>query len=136
MCRRAGEKGALWITDLSATTASLNDDQFFPGYTYLTLKRHATELYHLTAAERRQMIEELSRVAQALDVVFRPVKMNYELLGNQVPHIHWHVVPRLTEDPNPRGPVWSLPHEPRRLSAEATRERVAAIRSALVQLPG
>ena len=68
--------------------------------------RHATELYHLTAAERRQMIEELS------------------------------VVPRLAEDPNPRWPVWSLPHEPRRLSAEATRERVAAIRSALAQLSG
>lgn len=47
--------------------------------------RHATELYHLSAAERQQMIEELSSVAQALNVVFRPVKMNYELLGNQVP---------------------------------------------------
>lgn len=98
--------------------------------------RHATELYHLSAAERQRMIEELSSVAQALNVVFRPVKMNYELLGNQVPHIHWHVVPRLAEDPNPRWPVWSLPHEPRRLSAEATRERVTAIRSALAQLPG
>jgi len=63
------------------------------------------------------MIEELSRVAQALEAVFRPVKMNYELLGNQVPHIHWHVVPRLADDANPRWPVWTIPHEPRRLSA-------------------
>lgn len=136
MCRRTEEKGILWITDLSATAAYLNDDQFFPGYTYLILKRHATELYHLTPAERRQMIEELSRVAQAIEAVFRPVKMNYELLGNRAPHIHWHVVPRLTDDPNPRWPVWTVPHEPRRLSGEAIRERVTAIRSALVQFPG
>lgn len=136
MCRRVGEKGPLWIADLGTTTAYLNEDQFFSGYTYLILKRHATELYHLTASERLQMIEELSRVAQALDAVFRPVKMNYELLGNQVPHIHWHVVPRLADDPNPRWPVWTLPHEPRRLSAEAARERVTAVRAALVQLAG
>ena len=136
MCRRVAEKGSLWITDLGATAAYLNDDQFFPGYSYLILRRHATELYQLTAAERRQMIEELSHVAEVLDAVFRPVKMNYELLGNQVPHIHWHVIPRLVDDPNPRWPVWSVPHEPRRLSAEATHERVTAIRSALVQLPG
>lgn len=136
MCRRVGEKGPLWIADMGTTAAYLKEDQFFSGYTYLILKRHVTELYRLTASERLQMIEELSRVAQALDAVFRPVKMNYELLGNQVPHIHWHVVPRLADDPNPRWPVWTLPHEPHRLSAEATRERVAAVRAALVQIPG
>lgn len=135
MCQRVGERGALWIADLGATVAYLNDDQFFPGYTYLISKRHATELYHLTTAERGEMIEELSRVAQALDAVFGPEKMNYELLGNRVPHIHWHVVPRLTDDPTPRSPVWSLPHEPRRLAVEAARERVTAVRSALVGLP-
>ena len=46
------------------------------------------------------------------------------------------VVPRLAEDPNPRWPVWSLPHELRQLSAEATGVRVAAIRSAIAQVPG
>lgn len=134
MCRRVAEGGTHWIADLGTTVACLNDDQFFSGYTYLILKRHATELYHLTAAERGRMIEELSRVARALDMVFRPAKMNYELLGNRVPHIHWHVVPRLPDDPNPRWPVWTLPHEPLRLSAEAARERATAVRSALVGL--
>jgi diadenosine tetraphosphate (Ap4A) HIT family hydrolase len=42
--------------------------------------------------------------------------MNYELLGNQVPHIHWHVIPRLANDPAPLKPVWLVQHEPVRLA--------------------
>jgi diadenosine tetraphosphate (Ap4A) HIT family hydrolase len=57
--------------------------------------------------------------------------MNYELLGNQVPHIHWHLIPRLATDPDPRWPVWRLPHAPARLEAAEARKRIAAIRDAL-----
>jgi diadenosine tetraphosphate (Ap4A) HIT family hydrolase len=32
--------------------------------------------------------------------------MNYELLGNQVPHLHWHLFPRYRDDPNRLQPVW------------------------------
>ncbi|MBI2152164.1 MAG: HIT family protein [Candidatus Rokubacteria bacterium] len=113
------------------TRAYLHEDQFFPGYCLLILKRHATELFHLDPDERAAMIEEVSRLARALDTVFRPVKVNYELLGNQIPHIHWHVIPRLADDPLPRWPVWRVDHEPLHLPTEGCRERVAAIRAAL-----
>ena len=32
--------------------------------------------------------------------------------SNQVPHIHWHVIPRLKSDPGPLKPVWCIAHEP------------------------
>jgi diadenosine tetraphosphate (Ap4A) HIT family hydrolase len=131
MCHRISETNDRWVADFELTRAFLNEDQFFPGYTLLILRRHATELYHLDREERARLIEEVSRLAQALDTVFRPVKMNYELLGNQVPHIHWHLVPRLADDPLPRWPVWRLEHEPRQLSADAYRERARAIREAI-----
>ena len=85
------------IADLGLTTAYLHDDQFFPGWTVLVLKRHATELFDLTQDERSQLMEDVSAAALALDMAFDPVKVNYELLGNHLSHIHWHVIPRLAE---------------------------------------
>lgn len=137
MCRRVEEKNDRWIAEFPLTVAYLNEDQFFAGYTLLIFKRHATELYHLERDKRAGMIEELSRLAEALETVFRPVKMNYELLGNQVPHIHWHLIPRLADDPLPRWPVWRSTHEPRHVSSEEYRARAAAIREAITPpLPG
>jgi diadenosine tetraphosphate (Ap4A) HIT family hydrolase len=57
--------------------------------------------------------------------------MNYELLGNMVPHMHWHLVPRFREDPLWPRPIWSEPHEERHLSDEEYREAIALIRAAL-----
>ena len=120
-----------WIADFNLTQGHLFDDQFFPGWTVLVLKRHATELFELTKDERGRLIEEVSAVATALAMAFEPVKLNYELLGNQVPHIHWHLIPRLADDPAPKEPVWRVPHEPKRLTPDALRERITLIRTHL-----
>jgi len=131
MCARVAGKGPLFIADLGTSRAYFNEDQFFPGWIFVVLKRHAVELYDLEARERTALIEEVSRAAQALGRVYRPMKMNYELLGNQVPHIHWHLVPRLAGDPEPRWPVWRVPHDPKPLPADETARRIALIRAAL-----
>jgi diadenosine tetraphosphate (Ap4A) HIT family hydrolase len=132
MCGTYGTGGGdLHIADLESSRVFLHQDQFFPGYVLLVLRRHATELYELSAGERRTLIEDVSRVAEALSRVFRPVKMNYELLGNQVPHVHWHLVPRLATDPEPHAPIWRVEHAPAPLGSAAARERIDAIRRAL-----
>ena len=131
MCGEYGPGGARLIAELETSRAFLHEDQFFPGYVLLVLRRHATELYQLEAGERRTHLEEVSRVAEALARVFRPVKMNYELLGNQVPHIHWHLVPRLPTDPDPGSPIWRVDHRPAPLAPAAARERIESIRHAL-----
>ena len=120
-----------WIADFGITKAYLFDDQFFPGWTVLVLERHATELFDLTKDERSRLIEEVSEVALALTMAFEPVKINYELLGNQLPHIHWHVIPRLTGDPAPREAVWTVTHEPKQLTRDELRQRITLIRTHL-----
>lgn len=133
MCDKYGQSGgALHIVDLELSRAFLHEDQFFPGYVLLVLRRHVTELYELPAPERATLMEEVSRVAQALAGIFRPVKMNYELLGNLVPHIHWHLVPRLATDPALRSPIWTVEHQAVPLAPAAARERIETIRRALV----
>lgn len=121
----------LRIANLGASVAYLGDDQFFPGWCMLVLKRHATELWQLAPAERGALMDEVTRVAQALAVLFDAVKMNYELLGNQIGHIHWHLIPRRADDPAPRVPAWTVAHTPHRLTAAETSERIGRIRAQL-----
>jgi diadenosine tetraphosphate (Ap4A) HIT family hydrolase len=130
-CTRQWPAAGQRIADCGATVAYLHDDQYFAGWTFLLLKRHATELWQLEPSERAQLIEEVSRVARAVGTAFEAVKMNYELLGNAIAHIHWHLVPRRADDPAPRQPVWTVAHEPLRLSADQTAARIALIRSHL-----
>jgi diadenosine tetraphosphate (Ap4A) HIT family hydrolase len=131
MCERVGAAGDLFISDLSVCRAYLNEDQFFPGWVFVVLRRHATELYELSVAERGALIEDVNRVARALASVYRPAKMNYELLGNQVPHIHWHLIPRLPADPDLRWPVWRVPHDALHLPPPEAAARITDIRRAL-----
>ena len=120
-----------FIADCGPARAYLHEDQFFPGWTLLILKRHATELYQLERDERAALIDAVSEMARALADVYDAVKMNYELLGNLLPHIHWHLVPRRADDPIPRQPVWTLEHEPRPLAPAERRARIEAIRARL-----
>jgi diadenosine tetraphosphate (Ap4A) HIT family hydrolase len=48
-----------------------------------------------------------------------------------MPHIHWHLIPRLADDPAPLEAVWTVPHTPRRLEAEALAECRATLRARL-----
>jgi diadenosine tetraphosphate (Ap4A) HIT family hydrolase len=103
------------------------------GYTVVIWRgRHVTEPTELDEAEAAGYWAETLRVARALISVYQPLKMNYETLGNSLPHLHTHLVPRFTEDPRPGQPfpLSGLPPGPvvpqERLQAE-----VAALRSAL-----
>lgn len=88
------------------SVALLGPWQFYTGYCILVARRHATELHHLDLEERRAYLDELCVLAQAIGDVFQPHKLNYELLGNQVPHLHWHVFPRYGDDADRLRPVW------------------------------
>lgn len=132
-CAKTWPRADHFVIDLGLSTAYLHDDQFFAGWTVVVLKRHATELFHLSPAERVQLMEEVSVVAKALATVFNARKINYELLGNQLPHIHWHIIPRRTDDPAPLEPVWRVIHDPVTLSAFDLQHRIEQIRPLLNQ---
>lgn len=76
-----------------------------PGYTVVIWRgRHVTEPTELAEAEAAGYWADVLDVARALIGVYRPLKMNYETLGNSLPHLHTHLIPRFTEDPRPGQP--------------------------------
>ena len=97
------------IARLATGYVTLCATQYFRGYTFFSARRCVPEVYDLPATERTAHLHEMAEVAHALDRAFRPRKMNYEALGNGVPHLHWHLIPRHDSDPHPRGPVWEDP---------------------------
>ena len=120
-----------FIADLGLSKAYLHDDQFFPGWTVAVFKRHATELFHLAPTERIQLMEEVNLIAKVVAQVYEAGKINYDLLGNQLPHIHWHIIPRLADDPAPLEPVWRVQHEPLLRSGPDLRSKVQRLQQAM-----
>jgi diadenosine tetraphosphate (Ap4A) HIT family hydrolase len=131
MCRKWVDDVDLRIAELEQCYVTLNRDQFFPGYCFVSSKEHVTELFHLDIAPRQAIVEEVNRVAAALNDLFSPTKMNYELLGNMVPHMHWHLVPRFETDPIWPRPIWAEPHDEVILTAVEYAERIEKIKQEL-----
>jgi len=127
MCTKWLDEPEMRVAELEHCYVMLNRDQFFPGYCFFFTKTHVTELFHLEQRERGAIIEEVNSVAESLFRAFQPAKINYELLGNMVPHMHWHIVPRFTDDPLWPRPIWSEPHEPVALAGPEASERISLI---------
>ena len=115
ICERIGQiergENPYFVCALSTGYVVLGDHQRFQGYTLFLCKRHVTELYQLPWGFRTRFLQEMSLVAEAVAAVYRPEKMNYELLGNGDTHLHWHLFPRVSGDTPQPGPVWWLPRE-------------------------
>jgi diadenosine tetraphosphate (Ap4A) HIT family hydrolase len=110
MCRKIASAGELpeheVVWHFPHSVAFLGPWQFYHGYCLLVSRTHATELSRLPDPERRAYLDEMCLLARAVEATCRPQKLNYELLGNQVPHLHWHLFPRYRDDPDALRPVW------------------------------
>lgn len=135
VCEKKWPNEDYFIAELTHSKIYLHDDQFLPGWSVLVLKHHATELFQLTSQLRYELIDEVNLLAQTLEQTFQAVKINYSLLGNLVPHIHWHVTPRLKGDPLPLNPPFSIPHDIKILNPEERLLRIEMIRKTLFTSP-
>jgi diadenosine tetraphosphate (Ap4A) HIT family hydrolase len=76
-----------------------------PGYVCVVAKRHVEEPFELVGSDHRRFWEESMHVAEALANFVRPKKMNYEIHGNTIPHLHLHLFPRFEGDPFAGKPI-------------------------------
>lgn len=87
--------------------------------------RHVSEPTELSPEDAAQYFAEVLAVSRALETHYRPAKMNLMILGNTVPHLHTHVIPRYVTDDSPGIPprfMRDLPsaHEPTLPEADYT----------------
>jgi diadenosine tetraphosphate (Ap4A) HIT family hydrolase len=98
----------------------LVNDPDLPGFCRVIWNRHVAEMTDLSYGEREHLMTLVFAVEEAIRHVMHPDKVNVASLGNMVPHLHWHVIPRYKDDAFHPGSVWS----------QRTQETPAAILSA------
>jgi diadenosine tetraphosphate (Ap4A) HIT family hydrolase len=70
-----------------------------PGYVCLVSRVHVVELHEFSVMQAETFMRDVQRVSKALSVVTAAVKLNYEIHGNTLPHLHMHFFPRYAGDP-------------------------------------
>ncbi len=102
------------------------------GYSVVVWRgRHVVEPTELAPDEAALFWTELLRVGQALIDCLEPVKLNYNVLGNSVPHLHAHVIPRYAVDPRPEWPFPFPEEDPPPFAEEELRADADRLRRAV-----
>ena len=101
------------------------DDAAYPGFCRVIWNDHVKEMSDLSPEDRLAINEAVYQVELALVSVMKPFKVNLASLGNMVPHLHWHVIPRFEDDAQFPSPVWAP-------AVRTTDESVLAARRALL----
>jgi diadenosine tetraphosphate (Ap4A) HIT family hydrolase len=122
------------IVELGELRVVLVDDALYPGFCRVIHNRHIVEMTDLPIPGRSKMMMSVCKVEQALRDVMAPDKINLASFGNAVPHLHWHVIPRWTNDAHFPQPTWGAQQRPTvAADLEARRARLPALRAAIQQ---
>ena len=83
------------------------DDASYPGFCRVIWHDHVREMSDLSRPDRLLVNEAVFLVEEAVREVMQPLKVNVASLGNVVPHLHWHIIPRYADDAHFPAPVWA-----------------------------
>ncbi|MES0875209.1 HIT family protein [Sinimarinibacterium thermocellulolyticum] len=108
----------------------LMNDQRYPWVILVPRVAGVTELYQLTSAQQRQLLDESMRLGERLMAHFAGHKLNVAALGNVVAQLHVHHIVRYRDDAAWPAPVWGR-HPPQPYGAEGAQARVAELRRLL-----
>lgn len=88
------------------------DDAAFPGFCRVIWNAHVAEMSDLAPEDARHLMELVLGVERVLRELCQPDKINLASLGNVVPHLHWHIIPRWRDDSHFPKPVWADAQRP------------------------
>jgi diadenosine tetraphosphate (Ap4A) HIT family hydrolase len=122
----------LWQDDFCRIVL-VTDTPDYPGFCRVILKRHVKEMTDLAPEERTRLMEAVWKTEQTVRETLRADKINLASLGNVVPHLHWHVVPRFLHDPHFPNPIWGAAQ--RKSAMQSAPLLAESLRSALLRQP-
>lgn len=117
LCELAASAAASSVVENDKFAVILVDDASYPGFARVIWKDHVREMSELADQDRLLLNDAVWKLERAVREVMQPLKVNVASLGNVVPHLHWHVIPRYADDAHFPAPVW----------AQAVRETDAAV---------
>ena len=121
LCQPANEN-VLWQD--AQCRVILVDDPEYTGFCRVIWQQHVKEMTDLSERDRTHFMALVFAVETHLRELLHPDKINLASLGNQAPHLHWHVIPRFTDDAHFPDPIWAAR---RREAGPASRDRAALV---------
>jgi diadenosine tetraphosphate (Ap4A) HIT family hydrolase len=115
------------------------DDADYPMFCRVVWNAHVREMTDLKVPQRQHLMDAVFALEQALRNLLNPAKINLASLGNQTPHLHWHVIPRFQDDRHFPQPVWGQAvhvdgqKQPPRVSDETLKEELAKVFASALQ---
>ena len=120
------------VAKLSVSSMYLAASQTYRGQCLLIFDlRHAVRPDQLTAEEWAAFCADLRRAEVAVVNAVKPDHVNVAALGNVVPHLHWHVIPRYVGDARWGGPIWTDDMPETRLPPRERAELLERLRAEL-----
>ncbi len=98
-----GEADSATVFEDDSTLAFLNLRQSNEGHVLVVPKRHFEQIYDLDEEIASSLAKTVRRVARAVRRVYEPEGLsiwqsNGAAAFQEVPHVHWHVLPRYSND--------------------------------------
>lgn len=136
-CELCEQAGGSEIYRCETYRVVLVDEPNYPGFCRVIWNAHLGEMTELAWPERNVIMDAVWRVEEAVRQVMAPDKINLASLGNVVPHLHWHIIPRYRDDAHFPSPIWA---EPRRVAdpaqLAARRALLPALKEAIARMAG
>ena len=102
LCQQQGDV----IVNATDWRVVLVNDTHYPGFCRVIWNRHTKEMTDLSLLERHTVMDVVWQLEGIIREVMQPHKINVASLGNVVPHLHWHVIPRYIDDMHFPNPIW------------------------------
>ncbi|MBI4986209.1 MAG: HIT family protein [Rhodocyclales bacterium] len=132
LCAAPGGE-TLWRDGLCRVVRVGGDEgRAFPGFCRVVWNAHVAEMTALPAADRRHLMNVVFATEAALRARLAPDKINLASLGNVVPHLHWHVIPRWRDDSHFPAPIWASGQRPAAAAREVDNAALAAAIAAVL----
>jgi diadenosine tetraphosphate (Ap4A) HIT family hydrolase len=136
-CELCREDGGELLHRATVFRVLLVNDPHYPGFCRVVWNGHVREMTDLSELDRTGLMRMVWQVEAAVREIMRPDKINVASLGNLVPHLHWHVIPRYVDDVHFPGPVWAQPQrDPVAAHLAARKDLLPQLRAAIVRRIG
>ena len=106
------EKTTHYIADLKLCQIRLQDNAKFPWIMLIPKRNKVSQILDLNRKDQIRLMDEIQYCSKIMKKNFPCDNLNVEKVGNIVPQLHIHIVPRHKKDPSWPLSIWVVKGEP------------------------
>lgn len=126
------------VCELRASRVFLCKDQTLAGRCTIMYKDHYEEIFEIPKADRDLYMDDVCLLAETINELFHPDKINYGIYGDECRHVHYTICPKYKGKLGWGKPFVLFPDPAERiyLTDEEYKERINLLRTALLRKSG